>query len=143
VLRKGIFIFLLAVLFGVVYPGIAAYFAGVFSEDDVRRTIQLNPRPDLQKTLTKLTDHETHQRTIANELQKLETYLATLEPNPSNLAQVEGALSLHKALQNQKHEPPIILGSFYTIPIYKNSTLLLWPAMYMFLRWLIFIIPPP
>ena len=30
VLRKGIFIFLLAVLFGVVYPGIAAYFAGEF-----------------------------------------------------------------------------------------------------------------
>jgi hypothetical protein len=44
-------------------------------------------------------------------------------------------------LQNERKEvvPPIRLGAFFDI----GSTLLLWPALYTFLGWLIVIFPPP
>jgi hypothetical protein len=137
-------------LFGVVYPGVAAYLGGVFSEDQLRRTIEIKSKSNLrlQEQLDKLQKYETNQEVLSNKIAKIESHLATLEIDPTNLAQVERAISVYrayKALQNQQKEaaPPIRLGPFNISSAYISSTLLLWPALYTFLGWLILIFPPP
>src|SRR5262249_43829391 len=58
--------------------------------------------------------------------------------------QVERTLSLITALQNEKNQaiPEIRPGPFYG-ERGQVATLLLWPAIYTFLAWLICIFPPP
>jgi hypothetical protein len=142
-LKKATFIFLLAFSFGVVYPGVAAELTGVFSENDVKETM-LSKHSDehLQKKVRELNKFDQYKTSISKETEKIQTYIATLEITSENLTQIDGALSLYKALNNEKKEneahPPIRIS-----PFYMGSTMLLWPALYACLAWLIFIFPPP
>jgi hypothetical protein len=81
-------------------PGVATYLGGVFSEDQLRRTIEIKSKSNLrlQERLDKLQEYKTHQEVLSNEIAKIESYHATLtlEINPTNVTQAEGALSLYK-----------------------------------------------
>jgi hypothetical protein len=136
-LKKAVAIFAVALLLGVAYPGVAAYLANVFYEDQVIETIRA--KPSLKKQADAYNEFEARQKSIAAQITKVESYLATMNLTQDNLAQVERAVSLRKTLEDQKNAaPPIRLSAFYL-----GSTMHLWPAMFTFLGCLIFMFPPP
>jgi hypothetical protein len=69
----------------------------------------------------------------------VETYLSDPLKSLSSPAEVEAPINLRNVLYEMKTNttPPIRLNAFYL-----GNTMLLWPAIYTFLGWLIFIFPP-
>jgi hypothetical protein len=77
---------------------------------------------------------------IAKSIDDVETYLINPQKGLSNPAEIEAAISLRKVLYDLKSKAtaaPIRLSGYYL-----SNTMLLWPAIYTFLGWLIFIFPP-
>jgi hypothetical protein len=109
----------------------------VFYEDSVLET--KSSTAELRDKLDRFKAFKAYQRKQRDQIQRVEAYLAESEINSENMLQVERALSLLKTLQNHQIEdvPPIRISAFY-----MGSTMLLWPAMYTFLAWLVFIFPP-
>jgi hypothetical protein len=89
--------------------------------------------------LQELKHFRSQQLLISNGIKKIDVYLTGLADNPSKLADVQAAIALRQFLQAQKNEavPPVGTNAFYL-----GSTMLLWPAFFALVGWLIFIFPP-
>jgi hypothetical protein len=109
----------------------------MFFERDVKKSISLNPR--LQAKAAELQNFNLRRESISKAIEDVETYLSDPLKSLSSPAQVEAAINLRKVLYEVKTNatPPIRLSAFYL-----SNTMLLWPAIYTFLGWLIFIFPP-
>ena len=89
--------------------------------------------------LQELKRFKSQQERISNTIKELDARLTSLGSNPSNFNEVQAAIALRQFLQNQKNEavPPVGINAFYL-----GSTMLLWPAFYALVGWLVFIFPP-
>jgi hypothetical protein len=51
IVKIAAIILTISIVFGVVYPGVAAYYSGMFFERDVKKSISLNPRLQAKERL--------------------------------------------------------------------------------------------
>jgi len=136
-LRRAGIIFLLAFVVGILLPGLAAWRSGVLYDQDVEAKLQTIP--ELQGPARRLQDYRNQIGAIETATARVDSFLLQSPQNLDEPAKVTAALQLRAFLQNEpkSRRPPITASGFYL-----SNTMLLWPAMYTCLGWLVFLLSP-
>jgi hypothetical protein len=128
----GILIVFISLLWTLVIPGVVAYAGGVFYREEM-----LDRLPPIAKT--KLDSFTSQQNTRRQKIESIDTMIESSARAGSSTEQ-SSLWQLRDRLQKEYESavPPVS-----AIPFYLNPQMLLWPAIYICLGWLLFLLKPP
>lgn len=134
VLFSTLLLILSAIVLTMIVPGVVAGLRGVYYQKDIEQVI----RTRLPATGKQLTDFNTGKEARKKRLEDVDRALDEAV-STQNSAAVQSLLLLRQHLEKQQASatPPVS-----AIPFHLNPQLLMWPAIYACLGWLVFVFPP-
>lgn len=128
-----------ALLLGVVLPGTVAHFTGTFYAKDVEAIVSRSQDAETKKQYAELQAFNRTRQLRQEELRRLEALLVESSKHPENLPHLEGLARTHDLLRDSlsRERPPMVISGFYL-----GDLLMLWPALYLSLGLLVFVLRP-
>ena len=131
-------VILFAILFGLIMPGLIAYYNGVFYDRNVEDKIQ--QIEGLEDVARNIENFKKQNAAIQDSINKLDEHLLRISANPLEQQNLSEVLELRKflAAELKSRKAPVAASGFYL-----SNTMILWSALYLCLGWLVFVVPPP